>query len=81
MKIIVDKILYYPHRVSELTIKQHHASRESVYIAFEKIVKENERKFKFVTTPTWGDIDDAMNPIETSPEQLFDIDSLKSNET
>ena len=58
-------MLYYPYRVSETTIKQHHTSWKSAYLAFEEIVKQNEQKFKFVTTTTWGDIDDAMHRVET----------------
>ena len=35
-------MLYYPYRLSELTIKQHHAGWEFAYIAFESTVKKNE---------------------------------------
>lgn len=74
-------MLYYPYRVRETAIKQHHTSWQSAYLAFKEIVNKNEQKFKFSTTTTWGDIDDAMHRVETQNEQIFDIDSLKSNET
>ena len=45
----------------------------------EETVKQNEKKFKFVSTTTWGDIDDAMHIMETKTEQIFNINSLKSN--
>lgn len=59
-----QQILYYPYRVSEITIKQHHATWQSAYLTFEEIVKENGQKFKLVTIATWGDINDAMHTVE-----------------
>lgn len=74
-------MLYDPYRVDETTIKQHHQSWQSSYVALEKTGRQNEQTFRFVTGPTWGDLDHAIKTIETQREQISNIDSLKENQT
>jgi hypothetical protein len=72
-------MLYYPYRVNEDTIKKHYPTWQTAYVALEQTIKKNQRKFTFDITPAWGDIDDAMNAIETHDDMLFNINSLENN--
>ncbi|XP_059070801.1 uncharacterized protein LOC131860407 [Cryptomeria japonica] len=67
-------VLYVPFTLNETTLKDNFLSWESAYTHHEKTILKNCAKFTFTINPTWGDLDKAINELDTeNPNDVNDV--------
>jgi hypothetical protein len=60
-------------------LKHNLPTWESAYSFYESIIQINEAKFTYNINPTWGDLENAIEQLDTNP---MDIDgTMKKEET
>ena len=42
-------------------------------------IEENQQRFTYTTTESWGDVDDASNTLETKDYEVFNRDITREN--
>jgi hypothetical protein len=73
-------LLYVPFDHNEDTLKHNLPTWEAAYTLYESTIQANEARFTYNINPTWGDLESALDELET-PANIDDISTKHKTNT